>query len=153
MAVFLGTEKNFGLLRVTTIEDDVSVYVNGDKTKRGTQKGRLILYLAPKTYKIRVEKEGFQSTGELTVEVKKGEEARADFQLTRMPQVGSVLVQKAPAAAEVSIDGVPAGTVHPDGTLSLGGVKPGTYTLVVKRDSFKPLTRELTAAAGRQRDI
>jgi hypothetical protein len=152
MAVFLGTEKNMGLLRVTTVEDDVTVYVNGEKNRKATQKGRLLLYLAPKTYKIRVEKDGFQSPAEMAVEVKKGEEAHADFQLTRMPQVGTVLV-KGPAGAEVSIDGSPVGTVHPDGTLSLGTVKPGTHTLGVKKDAYKPLSREITVTAGKQVDI
>src|SRR5581483_8431323 len=42
MAVFLGTEKNLGLLRISTTEDDVNVYINGEKNKRGTQKGRLL---------------------------------------------------------------------------------------------------------------
>ena len=137
MAVFLGTEKNLGLLRVTTGEDDVTVYINGDKTRRGTQKGRMALYLPPKTYTIRVEKDGFQKTAEQTVEVKKGEEARVEFQLARMPLVGSLLVQKAPAGAEVAIDGAPAGTVHPDGTLSLGSLKPGSHTLAVKKESYQ----------------
>jgi hypothetical protein len=153
MAVFLGTEKNLGLLRVTTGEDDVMVYVNGDKSKRGTQKGRLLLYLAPRTYTIRVEKDGFQNPTEQTVEVKKGEEAHADFQLTRAPQVGMVLVQKAPPGAEVSVDGTPAGAVRPDGTLPLGAVKPGTHTLAIKKESYRPLTREITVSAGKQLDI
>ena len=40
MAVFLGAERNIGMLRITTGQDDVTVYVNGVKTKRNTQSGR-----------------------------------------------------------------------------------------------------------------
>src|SRR5207302_9983235 len=69
MAVFFGgAERNQGVLRVSTGESDVAVFVNAVKFRRGTRDGRLILYLEPKDYKIRVEKEGFQPVAEQTVE-------------------------------------------------------------------------------------
>src|SRR6185312_8174118 len=60
MAIFFGAGRNQGVLRISTGENDVTVYVNGVKTRRATQNGRLVLYLEPKAYKIRVEKAGFQ---------------------------------------------------------------------------------------------
>jgi hypothetical protein len=152
-AVFFGAERNQGVLRVNTGESDVTVYVNGVKTRRATQNGRMVLYLTPKTYKIRVEKDGFQPVAELSVEIKKGEEAHADFQMTRQPQTGSLVVQKAPAGAEVSLDGASVGNVHADGTFSLNDLKPGNHTVVIKKDSFKPVTRQISVAAGQQLDV
>jgi serine/threonine-protein kinase len=153
MNVFLGTERNVGSLRVTTGEDEVAVYIDGVKTRRGTQRGRLILYLAPKTYRIRVEKDGFQPAAEQTIEVRKGEEARLEFSLVRLPEVGTVLITKAPTGAEVSIDNNAAGTTHPDGTFSISNLKPGTHTVTIKKESFKPLTREINVVAGQQVEV
>jgi hypothetical protein len=153
LAVFFGVERNQGVLRVTTGESDVAVFVNGVKFRRPTRDGRLILYLEPKTYKIRVEKEGFQQLPEQTVEVKRGAEARADFVLVPNPQTGTVLVSHAPAGADVTMDGAPAGKIHTDGILSIHDVKAGSHTIVIKKESFKPVTREVSVVAGRQAEV
>jgi hypothetical protein len=153
LAVFLGADRNIGMLRITTGEDDVTVYVNGQKFNRTTQKGRLVLNLEPKTYKIRAEKQGFQPSAEQTVDVKKGEEARVDFQMTRMPTAGSVMVQKAPAGAEVLIDGTPAGVVHDDGTLSLAALTPGSHTFTVRKEHYKPFVKQVNVVAGQPAEL
>jgi serine/threonine-protein kinase len=153
IAVFFGVERNQGVLRVSTGESDVAVFVNGVKFRRPTQNGRLTLYLEPKVYKIRVEKEGYQPAAEQSVEVKRGTEARADFVLVPLPQTGTVLVSHAPAGADVTMDGTPAGKVHPDGTLGIHDVKPGPRSIHIKKDAFKPVTREVTVVAGRQADV
>jgi serine/threonine-protein kinase len=153
MTVFFGVDRNQGALRIFTGEDDVTVFVNGVKTPRATRNGRLVIYLAPKAYTIRVAKDGFQPAPEQTVEIKRGQDAKADFQLFRLPQSGSLAVRKAPAGAEVSLDGTPAGTVHPDGTFSFGELKPGQHTVAIKKESYKPLSREVNIVAGQHQDI
>jgi hypothetical protein len=153
MAVFFGVERNQGVLRIFTGEDDVTVFVNGVKTRRATRNGRLVLYLEPKSYTIRVAKDGFQPAPEQTVVIKRGEEAKADFQLFRLPQSGSLALRRAPAGAEVSLDGTAAGTVHPDGTFSFGELKPGPHTVAIRKESYKPLSREVNIVAGQHQDI
>jgi serine/threonine-protein kinase len=74
--------RNLGGLWVVAGVDDAAVYINGDRHPRRTQRGRLLVYLTPRTYSIRVEKEGLETSEEQTVEVRRGEEARANFTLT-----------------------------------------------------------------------
>jgi hypothetical protein len=162
VVVAVGAERNQGVLRITTGEtasdgvitqrSDVAVFVNGVKFRRATQNGRLILYMEPKVYKIRVEKEGFQPVAELSFEVKRGAETRADFVLVPLPQVGTVLVSHAPAGADVVMDGAPAGTVHSDGTLTLATLTPGEHTLTIKKGRY--MTKNVfMAVAGRQANV
>jgi tetratricopeptide (TPR) repeat protein len=154
MAVFFGVERNQGVLRVSTgSESNVAVFVNGVKFRRATQSGRLMLYLEPKVYKIRVEKEGFQPVAEQSIEVKRGAEAKLDFTMTALPQAGTVLISHAPAGADVTVDGAPAGRIRADGTLQIRDLKAGAHSIAIKKESFKPVTREVTVTAGRQSDV
>jgi hypothetical protein len=64
-----------------------------------------------------------------------------------------MIVTNAPAGAEVYLDNTPAGFVHPDGSLVLPALGLGTHTITLKKDTFKPLTREFTITAGQQIDL
>src|SRR5205085_10805132 len=74
------TNQNLGVLRVQA-DDGAAVYLNGEKYHRTTKSGRLVLYLAPKPYTVRVEKEGFAPAAEQVVRLKNGEESKAEFKL------------------------------------------------------------------------
>jgi hypothetical protein len=90
--------------------------------------------------------------------VKKGKEARGDRPMSTSRQLysrraGSMLVRRAPAGAEISVDGSAIGTVGPDGTLALDQIKPGNHMLTVKKESYRPLTLEITVVAGQPMHI
>ena len=76
----LRTERNVGTLRIITGDDNVAVYLNGQKYKRATTRGRLLVFLAPKQYVVRVEKPGLWAADQ-TVDVRRGEEAQLTFKL------------------------------------------------------------------------
>lgn len=146
----LFSDSNLGGLRIATGEDSVSVFIDGQKYRRETQRGRLLIYLAPKRYTIKVEKEGFTSEpAEASVEVKRGEEARADFRMAAAPQKAVLSLRNALPGAEVLLDNKPIGTVRPDGTFSAGSLEPGRHTVAVRRERYKPFQTTVEFAPGR----
>lgn len=146
----LFSDSNLGSLRIATAEDNVSVYIDGQKYRRQTQRGRLLIYLAPKRYTIKVEKEGFTSEPpEASIEVKRGEEARADFRMAAAPQKAVLSLRNAAPGAEVFLDNRPIGAIRPDGTFSAGSLEPGRHTVAVRRERFKPFQTTVEFAPGR----
>jgi len=146
----LFSDSNVGGLRIATGEDNTTVYVDGQKYRRPTQRGRLLIYLAPKRYTIRVEKEGFVADPpETSVEVKRGEEARADFKLSAKPQTSVLSLRNASPGAEVFLDNRPLGTVRPDGTFSASSLEPGRHTVAVRRERFRPFQTTVEFAPGK----
>ena len=146
----LFSDSNLGSLRINTGEDNVTVLVDGTKYRRPTQRGRLLIYLPPKRYTIKVEKEGFLAEpSEASIEIKRGEEARADFRMAAAPQKAVLSLRNASPGAEVFLDNKSLGTVRPDGTFSVGGLDPGRHTLAVRRDRFRPFQTTVEFAPGR----
>lgn len=146
----LFSDANLGGLRIATGEDNVSVFIDGQKYRRETQRGRLLIYLAPKRYTIKVVKEGFTAEpAEASVEVKRGEEARADFRMAAAPQKAVLSLRNASPGAEVLLDNKPIGTVRPDGTFSAGSLEPGRHTVAVRRERFKPFQTTVEFAPGK----
>ena len=97
VAASLLTERNVGSLRIVTGDDDVAVYLNGQKYKRATTRGRLLVYLAPKQYAVRIEKPGLWAADQ-TVDVRRGEEAQLTFKL--VPAKATLEIHGAPPGAE-----------------------------------------------------
>lgn len=75
----LVTNANLGVLTVLAGQDGADVYINGDKYRRQTKNGRLQIYLPPKIYTVRVQKDGFAPSDEQSVQLQKGQEARLQF--------------------------------------------------------------------------
>jgi hypothetical protein len=98
---FLRSDRNVGGVRIQTGEDGVSIFLNGEKYRRLTKNGRALLYLYPKKYRVRVEKEGFESPAEQVVEVRKGAQARLDFKLTPLPATATLSIRGAVPRADV----------------------------------------------------
>ena len=142
----LVTDPNLGALRVMAGDDDVGVYVNGERYRRATKKGSLLLYLTPKKYSIRVEKQGFASPPERIVELRKGEESKVEFRL--LPLRAALSIRSAPTGTEVWVDGARIGTVRADGGFSYE-LDPGRHTVALRHDRSKPLQSEHVFLAGR----
>lgn len=138
------TQRNEGSLRIMTGED-VTVYLNGEKTKRATKRGRLLLFLPPKQYSVRVEKPGLWAADQ-TVEVRRGEEARLNFNL--VPAKGTLEVRSAPAGAEVWLDGAQIGSVRESG-FSSANIEPGKHIVALKKDRFRTIQAEYVFEPGK----
>jgi serine/threonine-protein kinase len=146
----LRTNRNVGELRVTANEDDADVYINGEKYKRKTTHGRLLIYLAPKQYTVRLQKEGFAPV-EQTVDMKTGEEATADFKL--FPAKATLSVHHAPPASDVLVDGKSVGKTGPDGSFTAANVDPGKHSISIRHDDYKPLTSDELLASGKTLEL
>ena len=148
---FVESGQNVGTLVIVCGQDKARVFLNGKALDSMTQGGQLrVANLEPKEYTVRVAKAGFQDVPEQKVRVRKGEQARVAFGLLAVPHMGSLEIQGGPPGATVVIDQVVAGTVQPDGTLSLNNVAPGDHVIELRKDRFKPrqLRKHFVAGAA-----
>lgn len=146
----LRTNRNVGELRVTANEDDAEVYINGEKYKRKITHGRLLIYLTPKQYTVRLQKEGFAPV-EQTVEMKTGEAFTADFKL--LPAKAILSVRHAPPGSDVLVDGKNVGKTGPDGSFTTANLDPGKHSIAIRHDDFKPLTSDELLASGKTLEL
>ncbi len=140
---------NMGVLSITGGDDGAQVFINGVKYQRATKQGRLLIYLPPKKYTIRMQKEGTQPA-ELQVELRAFQETRAEFKLA--PQPATLQIHHAPPSSEVWVDGLRAAVTRADGEFTLS-LPPGRHALQLRHDSYKPLQAELVLAAGRATEL
>ena len=149
--ISLRTARNLGVVNVVANEDEAELYINGDKYRRTTKRGRLIVYLVPKKYTLRLQKDGFAPTPDQTVDVHKGDETKLTFNL--QPAKATLAVHHAPPNAEVWIDGARVGIVRSDGEFSTSTLEPGRHTVSLRHDRFKPLQTDVTLSSGKAVDL
>jgi serine/threonine protein kinase len=138
LAAFVESGQNVGTLIVVTGQDKSRVFLNGKVLSQQTQNGELrIANLEPKEYAVRVDKAGFQDAPEQKIRIRKGEQAKLVFALLAVPHMASLNIQGAPPGATVLIDQATAGTVQPDGTLTLSTIAPGDHVIELRKDRFK----------------
>jgi hypothetical protein len=131
---------NSGALLVKTGEANVTIFVNNREYGRTAADGALnISGLEVGTYTIRAEKPGFQSVS-LPVEIKAQSATQASFTLASQAQtlaLGSMLIESAPAGAQVSLDGKPQGETSDSGGFLLAA-EPGEHTVRLTKEGFLP---------------
>ncbi|MFZ1005526.1 MAG: protein kinase [Candidatus Sulfotelmatobacter sp.] len=139
LTAFLESGQEVGTLVVVTGQDKARVFLNGKLQSQPTQGGELrIPNLELKEYAVRVSKNGFQDLPEQKVRIHKGEQAKLIFNLQPIPHLASLTIQGGVAGATVLIDQSPAGTIQPDGTLTLATINPGDHVVELRKDHFKP---------------
>ena len=131
---------NNGSLLVKTGDADVAVFLNNQQYGHTGRKGDLLIERLPAdSYSIRAEKPGFQSISQQT-KVEAQKLTQITFKLQAQAQVlafAAVLVQAAPAGAQVKVDAVDVGVTSSAGTLKFT-VSPGEHTVSVTKDTFLP---------------
>jgi hypothetical protein len=147
LTAFLKTDVNAGTLIVSTGQDDVRVFLNDKEYRRSTQRGQLRVQTLGKVT-VRVAKSGFQDEPPQTVEVKKGAEVRAQFDLKPQPQFGSLQIRGAAAGTEVVVDQKSAGTVGSDGSFNLSAIQPGDHAIELRREQYQPKRMQRSFNAG-----
>jgi len=145
ISAYLLTERNVGGLRIITGYDDAAVYLNGQKNTLAITRGRLMLYLPPKQYAVRVEKPGLWAADQ-TVNVRRGDEAQLTFKL--VPAKATLEVHGAPEGTEVLLDGTQIGSAR-DGGLSSTNIEPGRHMVVLKNDRFRTIQAEYEFEPGK----
>lgn len=147
LTAFLKTDVNAGTLIVSTGQDGVRVFLNDKEYRRRTERGQLRVQTLGKVA-VRVAKSGFQEEPAQTAEVKKGAEVRLQFDLKPQPQFGSLQIRGGIAGSEVLIDQKSAGTLGPDGSLSLNALPPGDHAIELRRDQYLPKRLQRSFHAG-----
>jgi hypothetical protein len=138
------------MLLVVAGQDGARVFLNGKLQPQLTQAGQLRLpNLELKDYVVQVSKSGFQDPPQQKIRIRKGEQARLVFNLNLQPRnlqpqpqpqprLASLNIQGGAPGTTVLIDQTPAGTIQPDGTLSVSTVNPGDHIVELRRERFKP---------------
>jgi len=138
-----------GTLIVTTREDGVTVFVNGNPQKTLTRGGQLrIANLDPKQYVIAVAKEGFQDSESQRVTVREGEQSMLNFAMKPTPRVASLSIRGGPPGAQVFVDDKPVGTIQTDGTLNLTTIDPGDHVIMLRKERFETKRLQKRFVAG-----
>jgi len=151
LTVFLSADRNVGNLLVVAGEDGATVLLNGKAYPRTTKRGQLVIAnLVPKRYTVSVVKDGFQNAPSQDVNVLKGQAAKLAFVLQPVPTVASLVIVGAPPTADVLLDGKSLGATQQDGSFSAANIKPGTHTIGLRKERFKPkdLQRQFVAGAS-----
>jgi hypothetical protein len=138
LTAFIESGQNVGTLVVVTGQDKSRVFLNGKALPQLTQGGQLrIANLEPKEYTVRVAKDGFQDVPEQKVRIRKGEQGKLVFGLLPALHLASLTIQGGPPGATVLIDQLTAGTVQPDGTLTLSSISPGDHVIELRKERFR----------------
>jgi tetratricopeptide (TPR) repeat protein len=130
---------DLGTLLVVAGQDDAKVFLNGKLQRQLTRSGQLLLpNLELKDYVVQVSKSGFQDPPQQAIRIRKGEPARLIFNLQPQPRLASLTIQGGAPGTTVFVDQTLAGTIPPDGTLSVSTVSPGDHTVELRKERFKP---------------
>jgi hypothetical protein len=149
LAAFLKSDRNVGSLRIVADEDDATAYLNGEEyARRKTQRGRLLIFLYPRQYKVRVAKPGFGAVAEQVVEVRRGEETMVEFDLEPLPQTASLTIRNAPPGAEVLVGGERVGTIPAGAETATFTLPPGRHTVSIRKAAYKPGEWEVQLKPG-----
>jgi serine/threonine-protein kinase len=147
----LTADANLGILWVTSDQDDATVYLDGQKWKRSIVRGRALMYLTPKHYTVRLEKEGFVPSAEQQADLKKGEQSRLEFKLA--PAKAALRVHHAAQGSELFVDGTRAGAAGADGEFSDAAIEPGKHAVAIRHEGYEPIQMEQSFLAGKTVDL
>jgi hypothetical protein len=153
LAAVLKSDRNVGGLRIIANEDGATVYLNGEAYRRKTERGRLLVYLVPREYTVRIEKPGFEAVEQQVAEVRRGEEARLEFALRALPETASLTIRNAPAGAEVLIGGKSVGNIAAGSASGTYTLPAGPHTVAVRHQGFKPKEWKLQLKPGEAAEI
>jgi len=113
----------------------VTIFVNDQQYGLTTKIGQMrVPGLLPGTYRIRVEKPGYQALTQQT-KIIKDSETQIRFKLQPAIIVGKLLIQGAPPGTGVRVDERYVGSAGDDGTFSMN-VAPGEHTIELVKEGF-----------------
>ena len=131
-----------GSLMVTSTPAGAAVSIDG--VDSGKMTPFTFNNLVPGDHVINVSLAGY-TPASTTVTIVAGESASADFQLTQIPQTGSISVTSTPAGAGIALDGNDTGEVTP---FTLDPVTSGDHTVTVNLAGYSPSSKTVTVSTG-----
>jgi hypothetical protein len=145
------SRQNIGVLEISTNEDGADIYINGEKIARTTRNGKAVLNLPPKTYVVRVQKDGFVTPPEQSADVPKAESRHLDFRLVAAR--AALQIHHGVAGSEVFVDGNRLGIVNAAGEFSAAYIEPGRHTVSLRQERHQSFQSEQTFASGKTIDL
>jgi hypothetical protein len=153
LALSIDTDRNVGGLRIVTGQDGATVYLNDRPYRRKTTRGALLVFLYPGTYRVRVEKPGFVSTPEYSVDITKGTREVLAADLAPQPQLATLTLTDAIPGSQVRIDGELVGEVSSSGNFSYQAVRAGSRVIQIGKDGYRNRTETLKFEIGQESSI
>ena len=141
------TNQNLSVLDITTNQDGAQIFINDQKYPRTTRNGRIRIYLPPRSYSVRVHKDGLGAPPAQVVKLKKKQESQLTFDMSLSK--ATLAVHHGVGGSEVRIDGNKIGLVGKDGEFSAAYVAPGTHTVSIRHLGYKPLDSQQVFVAGK----
>ncbi|HET9406176.1 MAG TPA: protein kinase [Candidatus Sulfotelmatobacter sp.] len=149
-----------GTLVVRTNVEGARIFV--DDVMKGTTSsdGELRIPTDIGRHQVRSVKDGYESGAPMYANVRQQRESRLEFTLVASvpksspsaPVANPYLTLRAEPGAQVRIDGNPAGSVPPGGTLSLQ-VSPSDHRIEVTKDGYKPWSTTAIVRPGENQSI
>ncbi len=153
LAIAVNTDRNVGGLRIVTGQDGATVYLNDRPYRRKTARGSLLVFLYPGTYRVRVEKPGFVSTPEYSIDISKGVREVLTADLVPQPQLATLSLRGATPGAEVRIDGERVGEVSSGGSFSYEAVRAGERVIQIGKAGYRNRTVKQQFEIGQETSI
>jgi hypothetical protein len=96
--------------------------------------------LASNNQVAKASRSGFPDPAQQAIHVRKGEEAGLAFNLRPQPQprLASLNIQDGVPGTTVFVDQTLAGTIQPDGMLSVSTINPGDHIVELRKERFRP---------------
>ncbi|HWB97205.1 MAG TPA: protein kinase, partial [Bryobacteraceae bacterium] len=145
--IFLGAGSDSGTVVVQANVPAAHLVVDGQPVRQMLRNGRATLSLSPKEHLIRLSQEGYQTSTDVKVDVKKGETQMVRLELKPLASSTALVIQGTPEA-EVWIDGSRAGATDATGVYTRTELAPGSHTITVKKANFEEQVFQENAVAG-----
>lgn len=144
--IFAPPAADKGTLLLIAGLDGAEVFINNRKHWQLTRNGQVrVSGLGPGAYQVRVAREGYEATETRRIEVKAGEETRAEFTMRPIARMATLQIS-GPAGAEVVVDGSVIGVIDNSGSFSTP-VSPGSHSIELRRGAARSraITHSFTA--------
>ncbi len=133
--------KKYGSIRIVTDPEGAEIVINGKDT--GFKTPNTIRNLAPGNYEITCKKSGYEPAVR-NATVKEGQILEITLHLKKKEMVGYLSIVSDPGGAEIIIDGTDKGIKTPN----MLKLKPGEYTLVLRKTGFEEFTKKIKIKDG-----
>ncbi|HTS48080.1 MAG TPA: protein kinase [Bryobacteraceae bacterium] len=141
------TNQNLAVLNISSSDDGVDIYINGEKYRRQTKNGALRIYLPPKSYSVHAQRDGFAASPDQTVELRPGQEAKIDVRL--MPLKAALSIHHGVPGSDVSLDGTSIGVIGSNGEFSMPNLMPGRHSVSIRHDRYKAIQSDQVFIVGK----
>jgi hypothetical protein len=144
LSIQVGAPPDTGTLLVQSNVPDAQISIDGAVLRKGLAGGSRLITLTPKSYTIKVFKEGYEDAQPQTAAITKGEQKILRFDLVSAVTKAALEISDLPTGTELLIDGQSAGSANNSGTLTID-VAPGKHKIILQNPGYEtqPFTLDM----------